>query len=218
MSNAFEDALGFTLAWEGGYVNRPDDPGGETYCGISRKANPAWPGWAILDGLANKHVATPELDALVGDLYRRKYWDVCGCDALPVAEALALFDFAVHSGVTRALKAWSQAPMRTAKGLCFERRKFLEPWLIAHPQFAKGVLNRINALERWVSLRPAKEIAMEPPKSPLMSKTLWFNAAVAAFAAIVGALGQFPEFAPYLAVLTPLGNFLLRFLTKQPVV
>ena len=32
-------------AAEGGYVNDPDDKGGETYKGISRKANPDWNGW-----------------------------------------------------------------------------------------------------------------------------------------------------------------------------
>ena len=34
---------------EGGYVNDPDDKGGETYKGISRKANPNWAGWISID-------------------------------------------------------------------------------------------------------------------------------------------------------------------------
>lgn len=34
---------------EGRYVNNPSDPGGETYCGISRVYHPAWPGWATID-------------------------------------------------------------------------------------------------------------------------------------------------------------------------
>jgi len=34
---------------EGGYVNDPDDRGGETYMGISRKWWPDWLGWIIID-------------------------------------------------------------------------------------------------------------------------------------------------------------------------
>ena len=40
------DKLIFT---EGGYVNDPDDAGGETYLGISRKHNPKWDGWKKID-------------------------------------------------------------------------------------------------------------------------------------------------------------------------
>ena len=34
---------------EGRYDNNPSDPGGETYCGISRVYHPAWAGWATID-------------------------------------------------------------------------------------------------------------------------------------------------------------------------
>ena len=34
----FERAIDKTLAWEGGYVNDPKDPGGETKYGISKRA------------------------------------------------------------------------------------------------------------------------------------------------------------------------------------
>jgi len=33
----FEDAVALVLKHEGGYVNDPDDPGGETMMGISKK-------------------------------------------------------------------------------------------------------------------------------------------------------------------------------------
>ena len=37
----FERALKFVLKWEGNqYVNDPDDPGGETHYGISKRAHP----------------------------------------------------------------------------------------------------------------------------------------------------------------------------------
>lgn len=37
------------LGHEGGYANHPADKGGETYRGISRKANPDWVGWKYID-------------------------------------------------------------------------------------------------------------------------------------------------------------------------
>ncbi len=37
------------LSHEGGYANHPADKGGETYRGISRKANPNWEGWKYID-------------------------------------------------------------------------------------------------------------------------------------------------------------------------
>ena len=38
----FERAIDKTLAWEGGYVNDPKDPGGETKYGISKRAIQMW--------------------------------------------------------------------------------------------------------------------------------------------------------------------------------
>lgn len=37
------------MKWEGGYSNVKDDRGGETYKGLSRKANPTWEGWKTID-------------------------------------------------------------------------------------------------------------------------------------------------------------------------
>ncbi|MBW1801582.1 MAG: hypothetical protein JRJ85_12745, partial [Deltaproteobacteria bacterium] len=41
----FDEAFEKTTAIEGGYVFDPDDAGGETYKGISRRFNPSWGGW-----------------------------------------------------------------------------------------------------------------------------------------------------------------------------
>ena len=45
----FHKALKRTAKYEGGYVNDPADAGGETYKGISRRANPKWDGWQLID-------------------------------------------------------------------------------------------------------------------------------------------------------------------------
>jgi lysozyme family protein len=92
MTSAFDRALGFTLAQEGGYVNNPLDPGGETRFGISKRQFP---------DLDIKEL-TREAAAVI---YREKYWDAIAGDELPPLTALVLFDFAVHSGVSTAVSA-----------------------------------------------------------------------------------------------------------------
>lgn len=55
---AFKDTYALILKWEGvAYENDPDDDGGETFCGITRKFEPSWQGWAMIDDLLKAHVA-----------------------------------------------------------------------------------------------------------------------------------------------------------------
>ena len=87
-TNDFQKSLKFTLKWEGGYVNDPDDPGGETKWGISKRAYPT-------EDILN---LTPERAA---SLYHRDYWLLSGCDKLPFPYSTVVFDTAVNLGVTR---------------------------------------------------------------------------------------------------------------------
>ena len=100
-------------AVEGGYCFDPDDSGGETYKGISRRANPNWNGWISIDAIKKAHPTTfkgilkktPELEKKVQDLYKDKYWDCFELDDVPnqlVAEQM--FDTAVNQGQTAAIK------------------------------------------------------------------------------------------------------------------
>lgn len=98
---------------EGGYVNDPDDAGGETYMGISRKANPKWSGWTIIDALKKQMPHTFQkvlkhydiLTVRVEQIYREKYWDNMYLDNVK-NEKLAhqVFDTAVNMGVSKAIK------------------------------------------------------------------------------------------------------------------
>lgn len=65
---------------EGGYVNDPNDMGGETYRGISRKYHPEWNGWAVIDSYKNhlqlfKGYTEPKLDALAQLYYKENFWN-----------------------------------------------------------------------------------------------------------------------------------------------
>jgi lysozyme family protein len=109
----FIDAYKKVLNNEGIYSNDPDDAGGETYKGISRKANPNWDGWISIDAIKKAHPTTfkgilkktPELEKKVQDLYKDKYWDCFELDDVPsqlVAEQM--FDTAVNQGQTAAIR------------------------------------------------------------------------------------------------------------------
>lgn len=104
----FEQALAKTLAYEGGFVNDPDDPGGMTYCGISQ-AFPNWEGWKTIEEI-KKSGRTPALEAQlrkdVARLYYTEFWQPLHGDEIASQEiAEYLFDFAVNSGIESAVKA-----------------------------------------------------------------------------------------------------------------
>jgi lysozyme family protein len=89
-------ALTFVLQREGGYVNNPADPGGETNMGISKRNHPT------LD-IKNLTVAQ------ASDIYEREYWQAAGCDQLPWPASLVVFDTAVNMGVSTARSLWAAA-------------------------------------------------------------------------------------------------------------
>lgn len=103
MASAFKAAIDFVLAREGGYVNDPSDPGGETNFGISKRAYP---------GLDIK--ALTREAAL--SIYYRAYWQGSGCEGLPPAVALIHFDTSVNQGVAAATRILQAAAGVTVDG------------------------------------------------------------------------------------------------------
>ncbi len=108
----FHNAFQKTISFEGGYVNDPDDRGGETYKGISRLNWPDWEGWKIID-LYKKHkpgnlnhslAGNTGLQNLVSDFYLEHYWMPLNLDAFHSPVADELFDTAVNQGKNAAAK------------------------------------------------------------------------------------------------------------------
>lgn len=96
----FEHVIGA----EGGYVNDPQDPGGATIYGITRRDHPdLW-----LDG-------PPTLEQ-AQDRYERDYWLKAGCDKLPAPWDLLVFDMAVNQGIFPAVTAMQKAIGAEADG------------------------------------------------------------------------------------------------------
>lgn len=86
----FENALKIVLNWEGGYVNDPHDPGGETKFGISKKSYPS------------VDIKSLTLES-ASEIYKKDYWLKCRCDDLPIPVAVLVFDTAVNMGVNTAI-------------------------------------------------------------------------------------------------------------------
>lgn len=84
----FDDAFQFIVhpEIEGGYVNDPHDPGGETRYGISKKAYPK------LD------IRNLTLEG-AKSIYLHDYWKRSNCERLPAHLAFVVFDCAVNQGV-----------------------------------------------------------------------------------------------------------------------
>lgn len=103
MKSNFENALISVLHHEGGFVNHPDDPGGMTNLGVTKRVWEEWVGHPV-DEKAMRAL-TP---ADVGPMYKAKYWDKIKGDDLPNGVDYVVFDAAVNSGPGRAAK-WLQA-------------------------------------------------------------------------------------------------------------
>lgn len=106
----FRELMDFTLPAEGGFANRDPkaDPGGRTMRGVTQTTYNAWQrlrGVAPEDFKDVKNITHEE----VLRIYRDLYWKPIKGDKLPEDVALALGDFAIHSGPGRATKTLQKA-------------------------------------------------------------------------------------------------------------
>lgn len=88
---------------EGGYSDVANDLGGETYCGITRKNFPFWPGWKIVD--KNKPlkrgqvIHDPVLEQHKLNFYKENFWNpVRGDEILAQEIANEVYDMGVNKG------------------------------------------------------------------------------------------------------------------------
>ena len=91
----FDKAFELLIGNEGGYVNNPKDPGGETNWGITKAV-------AVANGYTGDMRAMPK-DVAKG-IYKKMYWDKLQCDQLPFIVAFQLFDAGVNHGNSQAVK------------------------------------------------------------------------------------------------------------------
>ncbi len=153
----FDTAFTKLLGHEGGYVNHPNDPGGET-------------NWGITKAVAREFGYTGSMRDLPSDtakrIYRVKYWDTVKADEMPDAVRYPLFDAAVNSGVGQAAR-WLQRALgvtddgkigaitiakakqsdgvAVASAMIGQRLQFMTD-LSTWPAFGKGWARRIASL------------------------------------------------------------------------
>jgi hypothetical protein len=83
MKENFTKGLDIVLGLEKRTItNDPNDPGGLTIWGLSKKYNPE-----IYNGMSTD---------MIKDIYYRKYWKASGCDEAPYPMDICLFDGAVN--------------------------------------------------------------------------------------------------------------------------
>ena len=106
MSN-FSECLKLVLHHEGGYVNHPKDPGGETNMGVTKRVYEEFGG--------TKDMTDLEFEDDM-PIYKKNYWDRVKADDLPAGLDLCVFDFGVNAGTGRAAKYLQSLVGATADG------------------------------------------------------------------------------------------------------
>ena len=91
----YEACLNMILHHEGGYVNHPKDPGGETNLGVTKRVYEDFGGTKDMVDLTVEDVAP---------IYEKNYWGRMKCDNIPAGLDLCVFDFGVNAGPGRAAK------------------------------------------------------------------------------------------------------------------
>jgi lysozyme family protein len=139
--NKWDASIAFVLEMEGGYTLDPNDPGGETKYGISKKAYP------------NLDIKNLTIDQ-AKDIYHRDYWNECRCDHLPFPFAVAVFDMAVNQGTGKAIKTLQHTLGVTVDGIMGSMT--LDAARNAEPRKLKLFLaHRLEAYEKLMAANQA---------------------------------------------------------------
>jgi len=86
---SFDEIIEIVLEHEGGYVNDPDDPGGETNFGIAKRSHP------------DVDIANLTKEG-AKEIYKSEYWDKNKVESLPEQLRYIYFDICVNQGRDRA--------------------------------------------------------------------------------------------------------------------
>jgi len=95
MKDNYQHCLEMILHHEGGYVNHPKDPGGETNLGITKRVYEDFGGTKDMKDLTVEDAAP---------IYEKNYWNRLKCDDIPNGLDLCVFDFGVNAGTGRSAK------------------------------------------------------------------------------------------------------------------
>ncbi len=100
----FDEIIEVVLEHEGGYVNDPDDPGGETNFGIAKRSHP------------DVDIANLTKEG-AKEIYKAEYWDKNKVEKLPEYLRHIYFDMCVNQGRGRAVRIMQRAANAKGAGL-----------------------------------------------------------------------------------------------------
>lgn len=181
---SFDIFLPILLRFEGGYVDNPNDPGGETNKGITMKtfSNCSHALLGIAPTSANLQALT---DAQAGIIYKTNYWNTMQGDSFPLQDlANIVCDFYVNAGthatsllqtVMNGLGAnlvvdgvLGPASIQALTGLdqvtVYEqyrqgRINYYQQLGVKYPMFLQGWLNRVDAFPAVPASEPVLSAA-----------------------------------------------------------
>ena len=107
MKDNYQHCLEMILHHEGGYVNHPKDPGGETNLGITKRVYEDFGGTKDMKDLTVEDAAP---------IYEKNYWNRLKCDDIPDGLDLCVFDFGGNAGTGRSAKYLQTMIGTTADG------------------------------------------------------------------------------------------------------
>ena len=96
----FQEALAFTLKWEGGYVNHKYDLGGATNKGITQRTYNKYRDQIKKPRQSVKYISNSEVESI----YYQYYWKPVKANRMERALAIVMFDTAVNLGVNGSTK------------------------------------------------------------------------------------------------------------------
>jgi len=100
MSLSFDEIFDRLIGHEGGYVNHPDDPGGET-------------NWGITKATARANGYTGSMKELTREraklIYKTAFWERAKCPQYHSGIGYQLFDAAVNHGIGNAIRMLQRA-------------------------------------------------------------------------------------------------------------
>lgn len=105
MNEDFLQLMPIVFHYEGIYSNNPNDPGGETFLGISRHYFPNWTGWKILDKINKSQIYNWKINDIPKELmnevykfYYENFYLKLHLDKLPKIIRKSVFDSSINIG------------------------------------------------------------------------------------------------------------------------
>ena len=102
MASDYKECLDLVLKSEGGWVNNPNDPGGETNLGVTKAVWEEYVGHPVT---TMKNLTKDD----VAPLYEQKYWRACYGEVLPRGLDFIVFSMGVNAGPGRSVKLLQQS-------------------------------------------------------------------------------------------------------------